>query len=487
MNEPTLKKIHAELSSHLTGRKFGKIFTLSRLQLAMDFRTSDGKYLFISIEPNSPRIYLIKRQLKQLKKQSKLQFPFVSLLRKKVSNATLCQIDKIPDERIFKFLLVAKNELNKSESFTLVFQLTGRSSNVFLLDEDNKIISFLCQKTNNGSQIGDSYLLPERNSPQKRNDSKDFNILGFETLSEALDDFYLNQEKSLYLQAVEGSAKRNLNTELKKKIRLRKKLTQDLKNHGNADKWKKIGNLLLANITTAERMENKVILVDYFETGAPKMEVKVDSNISLTEAAENFFKRYAKAVNAKKQISKRLADLDNEIKKLESDLEKLAQAISNKDIEFIKHMAPKKTPPVKRSKKRSVDLFTGAKRFISSDGVDILVGKRSKDNDYLTFRVAKSLDIWLHAADYPGSHVIVRSPNRREIPQRTLLEAAQLAAFYSKAKNEAKVAVHYTQKKFVNKPRKAKAGLVSLASFKTIFVKPKFLQQKPPETSFNLN
>jgi len=81
--------------------------------------------------------------------------------------------------------------------------------------------------------------------------------------------------------------------------------------------------------------------------------------------------------------------------------------------------------------------------------------------------------MWLHAADYPGSHVVVRNPSRREIPQRTLLEAAQLAAFYSDAGRQPKAAVHYTQKKFVNKPRGAAPGLVSLASFKTILVEPK--------------
>ena len=94
----------------------------------------------------------------------------------------------------------------------------------------------------------------------------------------------------------------------------------------------------------------------------------------------------------------------------------------------------------------------------------------------MTFRLAKSLDLWLHAADYPGSHVVVKNPNRQEIPNKTLLEAAQIAAFFSQAKTQTKVAVHYTNKKFVNKPKGAVAGLVSLASFKTILVEPKMVE-----------
>ena len=116
----------------------------------------------------------------------------------------------------------------------------------------------------------------------------------------------------------------------------------------------------------------------------------------------------------------------------------------------------------------------GARRFLSSDGLMILVGKRAADNDFLTFRIARSLDLWLHAADYPGSHVVVRSPARNFVmPNRTLTEAAQLAAFYSDAREQPKAAVRYTQKKFVNKPKRAAPGLVSLASFKTILVEPK--------------
>ncbi len=102
------------------------------------------------------------------------------------------------------------------------------------------------------------------------------------------------------------------------------------------------------------------------------------------------------------------------------------------------------------------------------------MGKKAKDNDVLTFKTARSLDTWMHAADYPGSHVVIRNPDRKEVPQRTLLEAAQLAAFYSQGKSQVKAAVHYTQKKFVNKPKGAAPGLVSLASFKTILVKPEF-------------
>jgi predicted ribosome quality control (RQC) complex YloA/Tae2 family protein len=114
----------------------------------------------------------------------------------------------------------------------------------------------------------------------------------------------------------------------------------------------------------------------------------------------------------------------------------------------------------------------GTRRYLSSDDFEVLVGRAARDNDTLTFKIAKPNDLWLHAADYPGSHVIVRNPTRKEIPQRTLIEAAQLAAHFSQANKDPKVDVHYTQRKFLSKPKGVAPGLVRLQRFKNITVAP---------------
>lgn len=108
------------------------------------------------------------------------------------------------------------------------------------------------------------------------------------------------------------------------------------------------------------------------------------------------------------------------------------------------------------------------------NGHEILIGRNSRENDDLTFHVASGDDFWLHAADYSGSHVIVRNPSREsELDGAVLLRAAQLAAYHSQARNSNTVDVHYTLKKFVKKPRRAKPGLVQLKQFKTITVEPR--------------
>jgi predicted ribosome quality control (RQC) complex YloA/Tae2 family protein len=276
------------------------------------------------------------------------------------------------------------------------------------------------------------------------------------------------------LAQVAAAARRKLTTSIAKQRKLISNLSGDLARHGDPEKWKRFGDLLLANASSATRKGDRIVVTDYFDDSAPTIEIEGDANRSVSEIAESYFRLYTKARNGLSVISERITKTEAAIKKLEADLAQLEAAIAAEDREFLAALVPpvRKLAPVSKKKKAEA-AFKGARRFISSDGFSVLVGKKAKDNDYLTFRMAGSLDLWLHAADYPGSHVVIRNPNRVVVPVRTLTEAAELAAFYSDAREQPKAAVRYTQKKFVNKPRKSAPGLVSLASFKTILVEPK--------------
>lgn len=475
MNEQTLTSICGELESALAGRRFGKIFALSRFRVAVDFRLPDSTYLFISVEPNDPRIYLIKRRMKDLERQSGNPSAFILYLRKRLSGFTLDSITKIPDERVLQFHFTGENELGGSEDYSLAVQLTGRSSNIFLLDRNGFILESMRESVGRGQDTGDRFAPPVRETP--KGPTRDESVIGTkpgESVSEALDAFYLEKEADKHFRSHAEAARKKLKLEISKREKLVKKLKTDLEEHGEADRWKRFGDLILANLSTAMREGETIVVTDYFDESLPEVRIKADENRSLTEAAESFFKRYTKARNAAAEIAKRLDTISGEIRQFHERQGRLERAIGEKDLEYIQDLSgqPVNSDKAKPNRKPA-DIFAGARSFRSSDGYEILVGKKAKDNDHLTFRVAKSLDLWLHAADYPGSHVVVRNPNRQEIPQKTLLEAAELAAFYSTARMQPKVAVHYTQKKFVNKPKGAAAGLVSLASFKTILVEPK--------------
>lgn len=112
-------------------------------------------------------------------------------------------------------------------------------------------------------------------------------------------------------------------------------------------------------------------------------------------------------------------------------------------------------------------------RTVNVDGWEVLVGRGDEDNDHLTFHVAEPHDMWLHVGGgTPGSHVIVRNPEKGEVPRAVLERAAQLAAWYSKARGAPRVDVHACRASDVSKPRGAPTGLVELARYKSIKVKP---------------
>lgn len=281
-------------------------------------------------------------------------------------------------------------------------------------------------------------------------------------------------EKEAAFEKAVTAARRKVVASIKRQRKLIDNLRADLKKHGDPDKWKRFGDLLLANAANVKREGDLILLTDYFDDSAPEIGIEGDKNSPISEIAEDYFRRYAKARNGHAVIHDRIEKTEAAIATAGATLRQIDAAVEANDREFLSSLIepPKNTPPVGRKKKQEV-AFKGARRFISSDGFEILVGKKAADNDYLTFRITRSLDTWMHAADYPGSHVVVRNPNRKQIPDRTLVEAAQLAAFYSSGSKQTKAAVNYTLKKFVNKPRRAAAGLVSLSSFKTILVEPK--------------
>lgn len=472
MNNTALEKVCNELRSALNGQRFGKIFPLSRFETAIDFRLPNSRFLFISIEPSQPRIYLIKRRLKDLEKLSVNPSPFLLYVRKRLSGAVVRDLSKLPGERVVRIRLSAETETGEVADFSLIIQLTGRSANLFILDANDFILESMRPNTGSGQVAGEHYGPPPRplSAGERLMENEAEIDRRFTSISAALDEQYLEKAVEKRFQSRASAARAKLNAEIKKRQTLLKKLSQDLENHGEAEKWKRMGDLLLANAANARRESNTIFVIDFFDDATPEISIDVDENLSITQAAEKFFKRYTKARNAAGEIAKRLVTGEKELARLDRERTELEVAIERQDDLFFAEPVAART--VVRGKKAAT-VFNGARRFLSSDGFEILVGKKAKDNDHLTFRIAASLDTWLHAADYPGSHVVIRNPSRKEIPQTTLLEAAQLAAFYSDAGGQTKAAVHYTQKKFVNKPRGAAPGLVSLASFKTILVEPK--------------
>lgn len=500
MNDKLIAQIVAELAPALAGRMLGKVWQLSRVSLVIDFRLSDGRYLFISADPSAPRLYTIARTVRELEKQS-LPSPsnFVQTLRKQLGGARLLSLDKDVGERVVRFAFASYDAVGAAHDWTLIAQLTGRAANLLLLDAAGRIVDTLRPPRGEGQEIASIYQPPPRASSgaDRPTPAPPFALDGARdaSLSAAADAYYLALERARAFDARAAAERARLRALVEKQTKLRRNLERDLTAHGDAGEHKRVGDLLLANIANAERRGSRVRVTDYFAEGAPVVELEIDEHASLQEEAARRFTRYTKAKRAAQETTARLAELNAELASLARRQAELEQIIAARDEAALaafgdaaatrgakgtratgarqRDAAHKETHRTKAQIK-AAEQVAGARRYRSSDNYEILVGRAAKDNDQLTFKVARAHDLWLHAADYPGSHVIVRNPARgADVPHRTIIEAAQLAAYFSQAKGDAKVSVHYTPRKFLSKPKGAAPGLVRMSSFRSILVEPR--------------
>src|SRR5687768_13961438 len=143
MHQQVITDITAELRAKLTGRFAGKIFQLTPLSFAFDFGLRSGEYLFVSVQPASPRLYLIQRRVKELEKQSIPLSQFGQILRARLSGAELLAVEKDPADRVVRLKFQQQTDTGSLDSPTLVAQLTGKAANLLLLDENDEILEAL--------------------------------------------------------------------------------------------------------------------------------------------------------------------------------------------------------------------------------------------------------------------------------------------------------------------------------------------------------
>ena len=466
MNEQLLSAIAEELRHKLKGRRFGKIFQLGPLSFAIDFGLKHS-YLYFNVEPASPRLYLIERNVKELEKQSLPLSFFGNSLRAKLGHAELIAVEKYYSERVIKLSFSLVDEIGQLHFRNLIAQLTGRAANLFITDELNLILAALRAPKGHGQQLGEQYAAPANRETK----SEQLDPLG-EYSSVAVDAYFTRLDAQQQFQTKAANARGTIKKSLLQKQKLRTNLEADLARHGDAEAHQKLGNLLLANLTTAVRAGSHTTIVDYYAEGEPRIEIEIDENRSLQDEANRQFRDYTRAKRAAAEIATRLEALKTEVAELENKQRQLEGIIERADLQALEDFTQTKPSANGARRKKEPTTVAGVRRYRSTDGYEIWVGRAARDNDQLTFRYAKPNDLWLHAGDYPGSHVVVRNPNRTEIPHRTVIEAAQLAARFSQASDDLKVVVHYTQRKFLSKPKGSAPGLVRLSTFRSITVTP---------------
>ena len=290
----------------------------------------------------------------------------------------------------------------------------------------------------------------------------------FENLSLLLDAFYEGKAERDRVKQQAGELFRKVKND---QIKLKKKMEKLEKSLDDADKaevFRIKGELLTTFLHEVPRGATEVTLKNYYEADAP-IKINLNEALSPNQNAQKYFQRYQKLKNSVKAVNEQLEKANYELIYLES-VENQLELASPKDIELIREeLIAEKYIKDKQKRKKVKPKKSEPEKFISSNGITILVGKNNLQNDQLTLKTASKNDFWLHAKDIPGSHVIIRDTNPDE---ETLLEAAHLAAYYSKYRLSSQVPVDYVPVKHVKKPNGAKPGFVIYENQQTLFVTP---------------
>lgn len=292
----------------------------------------------------------------------------------------------------------------------------------------------------------------------------------FESHSDTLDNFYATKDKQDRLHSKGLDIQRLINTNIERCLKKIKILEKTLKECEAKEDYRIKGELLTSYIYGFKKGDKDVSVLNYYSENEEYLKIYLDENKTPSENIQFYFKKYNKLKNAEEASINQLSINEDELNYLNSVLTSLETADNYADIEEIKKELIE-TGYVRFRKEKNKNKIKTNKplHFISSDGIDIYVGKNNIQNDYLTLKFAEKTDTWLHTKIIPGSHVIIKGKN---IPESTLLEAATLAAFYSKGKNSTKVPVDYTLVKNVKKPSGAKPGMVIYSTNKTLYIDP---------------
>lgn len=308
--------------------------------------------------------------------------------------------------------------------------------------------------------------------------SEEYKKYSYDSVSKMLYDFYSSREAFVLNRQKSSDLRRIVNTALErasKKYDLQEKQLQDA---DKKDIYRVYGDLLNTYGYSLKGGESSFTTENFYDDNK-EITIPLDKNKSAKENAKKYYDKYAKLSRTTKALSEEIVNTKNDIEHLLSiqtalDVSSDDESLSQIRQELVDFGYIKKHSSGKQKKSTSHPYH-----YISTDGYDIYVGKNNYQNEELTFKVATGNDWWFHAKGIPGSHVILKSNNEGDLPDRVYEEAAALAAFYSKAKDSEKVEVDYIQKKNIKKVAGAAPGFVIYHSNWSMVATPKAdLQQK---------
>lgn len=297
------------------------------------------------------------------------------------------------------------------------------------------------------------------------------------TVSEACEKYFEGRGSSNRIRQKAQDMRKSVTAGLDRLLLKKQRLSEDLLRAENSEKYRLYGELLTASLHDVKEGRNSAEVLNYY-TGE-MMTIPLDSRYSAAKNAQRYFKKYSKSKTAVVEKKIQLEETEKEIEYRNSVLTFIDNAEKVEDLEDIRaELVDAGILKRRNSKEKQRRRSIAPVEYFTSSGRRVLVGRNNRENDSLTFKTASSRDIWLHAKDIPGSHVILFTDGE-EASEEDIREAAAAAAYHSKAKLSGNVPVDYVKVKYVKKPSGAKPGFVIFTNNRTVYVDP----ARPGDTS----
>jgi predicted ribosome quality control (RQC) complex YloA/Tae2 family protein len=458
LNRAEIERVVAEIAPILRGGWIQKIQQPTDHTVVFDVRVPGQTHrLLISCKPETSRLHLTNHSLPNPPTPP----AFCQFLRAHFQGARIDDIRQVPNDRVVEIACTGKDGTQ-----TIVCELTGKSANTMVLDADRRILRALLHRQD---LVGQPYVQPA----QRPNDSYEtlpvrFAGDGDVPISAAIDAHYCDRDASLAIDSAKEARLRALKHTLKKERRRIAAWREDLDRAAKYRDYARYGELIKANLGTIAKGTDRITITDYFDERLPEVTIPLDPTKSPHGNMDDYFRKHRKYLAADRELKPRIEQAERELERLREEL--LA-------VEHGTWTPPEPAPAgvTARAKihagHRSGEARRGPfRRFVSADGLPIFVGRNARENDELTFGLAKSDDLWLHARGAPGSHVVVRLGKGADPPPETIRDAATLALLYSDLKKSGKGEVIYTRRKWVKKAKGQAPGAVIVTQEKSLYV-----------------
>lgn len=291
----------------------------------------------------------------------------------------------------------------------------------------------------------------------------------YRSFSELLDAFYSKKDRAESLRRKGRDLSHSVRTARDRTARKLDARRQELDKTAGREELRRSADLITANMYRMKKGNTVLTCDDFYTDGSPRTDIRLDPLKTPQQNAAAMYREYNKLKTAEGCLGELIAENEKQLDYLNSVLDEIERAESEKDLADIRRELNDAGVIKKQRKGGKPDRSKpqGPSRFVSSDGFEILVGRSNSMNDELTAKTARRTDYWLHAQKIHGSHVIIRC-NDEIPPERTIEEAAGLAAYYSQARAAGRAAVDYCMAKYVKKPSGAMPGFVIYTDYKTV-------------------